>query len=117
MKDGKIIECTHKLIEVTDTIEEDAEIAQMVTNLEAPYVEHLNEKVGETKIGLHRYLRLETPMDNLLLESLLDVTNAEIAFSNGCVMVVPYNQALLQCVMCGILYRRIHRFQSLNELD
>lgn len=48
-----------------------------------PYREILSPIVGHTNIALNRYAQLETTMDNLLLESLLDVSGAEIAFSNG----------------------------------
>ena len=43
----------------------------------------LKQEIGKTNTGLHRYNQLETTMDNFLLEALLDVSGAQLAFSNG----------------------------------
>src|SRR5699024_12618840 len=39
--------------------------------------------IGKTDVALHRYAQLETTMDNLLLQAIVDVSGAELAFSNG----------------------------------
>src|SRR6056297_2669751 len=48
-----------------------------------PHRNKLDKIVGYTKTNLDRYQVLESTMDNFLLQSLIDYTNAEIAFSNG----------------------------------
>ncbi|MEJ8778221.1 bifunctional metallophosphatase/5'-nucleotidase [Pseudogracilibacillus sp. ICA-222130] len=73
----------HRLIEVTEKITPDPEVAALVTELEEPYKEMLDEVVGKTEVALHRYGQLESTMDNLLLEALLWETKADVAFSNG----------------------------------
>jgi 2',3'-cyclic-nucleotide 2'-phosphodiesterase (5'-nucleotidase family) len=45
--------------------------------------EILNEVVGKTNTDLNRYTVLESTMDNFLLKSLIDLTGAQMAFSNG----------------------------------
>lgn len=73
----------HRLIEVTEEVTPDPDVAKLVTELEKPYKEKLDEVVGETGVALHRYGQLESTMDNLLLEALLWETEADVAFSNG----------------------------------
>src|SRR5699024_5684174 len=70
------------LIEVTEEVTPDPDVAKLVTELEKPYKEKLDEVVGETGVALHRYGQLESTMDNLLLEALLWETEADVAFSN-----------------------------------
>lgn len=48
-----------------------------------PYRQKLDQIVGYTETDLHRYGVLESTMDNLLLESMLNYSGAKIAFSNG----------------------------------
>src|SRR5699024_1330104 len=51
--------------------------------LKLPYQEILKPIIGKTDVALHRYAQLETTMDNLLLQAIVDVSSAELAFSNG----------------------------------
>src|SRR5699024_6390579 len=81
--DGKIEHFHHKLIEVASDMSPDPHVQQLVDDTLKPYKKELDEIVGYTDIPLHRYAQLETTMDNLLLEALLDTTSASIAFSNG----------------------------------
>ena len=82
VEDGRVRDYRHALIEVNGDVEPDPEVADLVRAALAPYPE-LREVVGETERPLHRGTVLEAPMDNLLLHALLDVTDAQIAFSNG----------------------------------
>lgn len=81
--DGKIQSFAHQLIEVTEELVPDPEVDKLVNAVMSPDREMLEEVVGQTEIALNRYYQLETTMDNLLLEALLDATGAELAFSNG----------------------------------
>ena len=81
--DGKIQSFAHQLIEVTEELVPDPEVDKLVNAVMSPDRAMLEEVVGQTEVALNRYYQLETTMDNLLLEALLDATGAELAFSNG----------------------------------
>jgi len=73
----------HKLIDVDMSIRPDPVVDEIVQRALEPHREMLSERVGKTLTDLHRNLIMESPMDNLLLQALIDLTGAEIAFSNG----------------------------------
>jgi len=83
VEDGSITGHSHELIPVTESIPPDPHVDALVHEITAPHQELLQQVVGKTQIPLHRYGVMETTMDNLLLESLLHATHAELAFSNG----------------------------------
>lgn len=83
IEDGRIVNCHHDLIVVDESIEPNPEVQQLVEEASAPHAEELTSIVGETSTPLHRYRVLEATMDNLLLQSLRDLTGAQLAFSNG----------------------------------
>ncbi|OPG15110.1 bifunctional metallophosphatase/5'-nucleotidase [Ferroacidibacillus organovorans] len=83
IEDGKIRDYRHTLIEVAQSIPPDREVAALVEQALLPHQEMLQAIVGQTETALHRYAQLETTMDNLLLESILEVAETELAFSNG----------------------------------
>lgn len=79
----KIVAYQHELIEISANIESDPEIEQMLQEVLKDDTDFLEQKIGRTDIPLHRYGALEATMDNLLLDSMIDLTGAELAFSNG----------------------------------
>jgi 2',3'-cyclic-nucleotide 2'-phosphodiesterase (5'-nucleotidase family) len=81
--DGRVVDYDHALIVVEEEIEPDAEVQQLVDQTLAPYRGELGRVVGQTVTPLNRYRVLESTMDNLLLQSMLDLTGAQLAFSNG----------------------------------
>jgi 2',3'-cyclic-nucleotide 2'-phosphodiesterase (5'-nucleotidase family) len=81
--DGHVVDYQHTLITVSEDIAPDPEVQQLVDEARAPYQAALSDVVGQTATALNRYRVLEATMDNLLLQSLLDVTGAQLAFSNG----------------------------------
>ncbi len=83
LEDGKIVDYQHQLIEVSESIEPDKEVDDLLENAMRPYRLILGEVVGQTRVPLDRGLNLEATMDNFLLTTLLQHTGAEIAFSNG----------------------------------
>jgi 2',3'-cyclic-nucleotide 2'-phosphodiesterase (5'-nucleotidase family) len=83
VEDGKIVGWDHELIVVDEDIEPDPEVQTLVEEALAPHAEELAAVVGETATPLHRYRVLEATMDNLLLQSLRELTGAQLAFSNG----------------------------------
>jgi len=73
----------HRLVEINESIEPDKGVQEMVDNAKEPYKDKMQEVVGETEIGLARDRVMETTMDNLLLKAMIEVSGAEMAFSNG----------------------------------
>src|SRR6056297_2669057 len=80
---SKVVDFKHQLITVEKSIKEDEEVKAEIEKIMKPHREKLNEVLGYTDIALHRNLVMESTMDNFLLDSLLDLTGAEMAFSNG----------------------------------
>lgn len=83
IEDGKIAHFHHELIEVSEDITPDAHMQKLVDGIHETNQDMLETVIGQTSTHLHRYAQLETTMDNLLLQALLDSTGAEVAFSNG----------------------------------
>jgi 2',3'-cyclic-nucleotide 2'-phosphodiesterase (5'-nucleotidase family) len=83
VEDGHVVDYGHQLIVVEEAIEPNAEVQQLVDETLAPYRDELSQVVGQTVTPLNRYRVLEATMDNLLLQSMLDLTGAQLAFSNG----------------------------------
>jgi sulfur-oxidizing protein SoxB len=83
IEDKKIIDFNHTLVVLDETVTEDKSMKQLVDQQLTPYREKLQQVWGTTDTDLSRYEVLESSMDNFLLESLLEYTNAQLAFSNG----------------------------------
>lgn len=83
IEDKKIIDYNHKLVVLDETIEEDKEMKILVDEKMKVYRDKLKKVWGKTETDLNRYEVLESTMDNFLLNSLIDYTNAQLAFSNG----------------------------------
>jgi 2',3'-cyclic-nucleotide 2'-phosphodiesterase (5'-nucleotidase family) len=80
---GRITAFSHELIEIDESIEPDPEIEDLINALMKPHRELLSEELGVVETPLHRYRVLESTMDNFLLKSLMRLTGAQMAFSNG----------------------------------
>ena len=83
MTNGKITGYEHELIEVESKINPDPAMTKIIERVLSPFTAELSAIVGETATALNRAAMLETTMDNFLLESLLEASGAELAFSNG----------------------------------
>ena len=81
--DGQVVGYQHQLIEVTSTTQPDPIVDELVKQALALYKNELAEVVGETFTALNRGTTMETTMDNLLLQVLLESTGSQLAFSNG----------------------------------
>ncbi|MFW6142298.1 MAG: bifunctional metallophosphatase/5'-nucleotidase [Candidatus Saliniplasma sp.] len=73
----------HELVSMDRSIDEDPIVKKMVEDVLSPHKEKLDTVVGETETPLTRNRVLESTMDDLLLRSILNETDAAIAFSNG----------------------------------
>lgn len=83
IEDNKIVDYSHKLIVLDEKIKEDREMKSLVDEKMKPYREKLEKIWGKTETDLNRYQVLESTMDNFLLNSIMDYTGAQMAFSNG----------------------------------
>ncbi|NLA38066.1 MAG: bifunctional metallophosphatase/5'-nucleotidase [Methanomicrobiales archaeon] len=79
----RVTKFDHDLIIVSEAIRPHPEVEDMIGRIMDPHREYLSRVVGETRTGLNRNTILEATMDNLLLQALLEVTDADVAFSNG----------------------------------
>jgi sulfur-oxidizing protein SoxB len=73
----------HDLIVVGEAIRPHPEVEEKVSAVMDPHRERLSRVVGETRTALNRNTVLEATMDNFLLQALLSITDADMAFSNG----------------------------------
>jgi 2',3'-cyclic-nucleotide 2'-phosphodiesterase (5'-nucleotidase family) len=80
---GRVTDYKHRLMIVGEEIEPDPGMQAQVDELIGPFREELERVVGETATGLNRCTLLESTMDNMLLQSMLRATGAEVGFSNG----------------------------------
>ncbi|MHB8931352.1 MAG: bifunctional metallophosphatase/5'-nucleotidase [Melioribacteraceae bacterium] len=80
---GQIVDYRHRLIEVEAGTQPDPAVDELIRQALAPYKNELSEVVGETATALNRGTTLESTMDNFLLQTLLESTGAQLAFSNG----------------------------------
>lgn len=80
---GRIVDYRHRLVEVSADLPEDSETAALIHASLSPYREMLAEVVGQTSTDLYRGLVFESTLDNFILQTLLEQTGAEAAFSNG----------------------------------
>jgi 2',3'-cyclic-nucleotide 2'-phosphodiesterase (5'-nucleotidase family) len=80
---GKISSYEHQLIEVESSIIPDPAMSEIIGSVLEPFKDRLDTVVGETATPLNRYTMLESTMDNFLLQSIMEVSGAELAFSNG----------------------------------
>lgn len=83
IKKGKILDYKHELIVLHESIEKDKKMEKKIKKLLESDRKYLNQVIGRTNTDLNRSTVLESTMDNFLLKSLIDVTGAELAFSNG----------------------------------
>lgn len=81
--DGKIKSYEHELVVLDDKFEENQNMKSKVEDIMKPHRNKLDKIVGYTETNLDRYQVLESTMDNFLLQSLINYTGAEVAFSNG----------------------------------
>jgi len=80
---GQIINYRHQLIEVEVSMQPDPAVDELIKQALLPYKIELSEVVGETASALNRATTMESTMDNFLLQTLLESTGAQLAFSNG----------------------------------
>lgn len=83
IQDRRVLDFQHELLTVEESLPPDVTVQALVDETLAPHRQELSQVAGHTATALNRNTMLESTMDNLLLQSLLDQTGAQIAFANG----------------------------------
>jgi S-sulfosulfanyl-L-cysteine sulfohydrolase len=84
VKSGKVADIRYRLLPVfSNQLKADPEMAALITRVRAPFETKLAEKLGVTDGLLYRRGNFNGSWDQLLVDALMDVQGAEIAFSPG----------------------------------
>jgi sulfur-oxidizing protein SoxB len=84
VKDGKVADFRYKLLPIfANMLPADREMQALIDNVRAPYAAKLSEKLGTTQGTLYRRGNFNGTGDQLIIDALMDVQGAEIAFSPG----------------------------------
>lgn len=84
VRDGKVADFRYKLLPVfANMLQPDPQMQALVQRVRAPYEARLAEKLAVTEGTLYRRGNFNGSGDQLLLDALMDVQGAEIAFSPG----------------------------------
>ena len=84
VRDGKVQGYKYRLLPVfSNLLEADREMAALVTSVRAPFQAKLDEKLATTEGLLYRRGNFNGTVDQLILDALMKVKGAEIAFSPG----------------------------------
>jgi len=84
VKNGKVADFRFKLLPVfSNLIEPDAKMAAFIDKVRAPYKARLEEKLAVSESLLYRRGNFNGTFDQLICDALVDVMNAEMAFSPG----------------------------------
>jgi sulfur-oxidizing protein SoxB len=84
VKDKKVIDFRYKLLPVfSNMLPADKEMDALITKIRAPYEAKLNEVLGVSEGLLYRRGNFNGTGDQLLVDALMDVQGADLAFSPG----------------------------------
>jgi sulfur-oxidizing protein SoxB len=84
VKNRQVTDFRYKLMPVfANLLPADAEMQALITRIRAPYLSELQKTLAITEGGLYRRGNFNGTGDQLLLDAMLDVQSAEIAFSPG----------------------------------
>ncbi len=121
VRDGKIVDYRYNLLPVfSNLIEPDKEMADYITNVRAPYLDRLNEELAVTDDLLYRRGNFNGTFDQLICDAMLEVQDAEVAFSPGFrwgVSVLPGEPITFEHVMTqtAITYPNVTRNEMTGE--
>jgi sulfur-oxidizing protein SoxB len=119
VKDGKVTDYRYKLLPVfANLIEPDAAMAAHIEQVRAPYLDQLGEELAVTDETLYRRGNFNGTFDQVICDALMQVADAEIAFSPGFrwgVSVLPGDPITFEHVMTqtAITYPNVTR----NEIS
>lgn len=84
VKDGRVVDFRYKLLPVfSDYLEADADMAALIESVRSPFAEKLAEPLAVTDELLYRRGNFNGTFDQVILDALMAVKDAEIAFSPG----------------------------------
>ena len=84
VKNGKVRDYRYRLLPVfSNYIEADPQMAKLISDVRKPYLSKLNEELGVADELLYRRGNFNGTFDQLILDAMLDVQEADIAFSPG----------------------------------
>jgi sulfur-oxidizing protein SoxB len=84
VKNKRITDYRYKLLPIfANMLPADSEMQALITKVRAPYEAKLNEKLAVTEGTLYRRGNFNGTGDQLLLDALMDVQGADLAFSPG----------------------------------
>ncbi len=84
VKNGKVRDFRYRLLPIFSSfIEPDIEMSTFINDVRKPYIKRLNEQLGVADEALYRRGNFNGTFDQLILDAMLDVQEADIAFSPG----------------------------------
>ncbi|MHB8914446.1 MAG: thiosulfohydrolase SoxB [Thiobacillus sp.] len=84
VKDGRVADYRYHLLPVfSDLLPADPDVQATIDRVRAPYLSQLQEPLGEAHELLYRRGNFNGSWDQLIIDALLEVNDAEIAFSPG----------------------------------
>ena len=84
VKDKRVTDFRYKLLPIfANVLPPDADMARLIQKIRAPYEAKLSEKLAVTEGTLYRRGNFNGTGDQLLVDALMDVQGADIAFSPG----------------------------------
>ncbi len=84
VKGGKVVDFRYRLLPIfANQLKADPAMAELITQVRAPYAARLAEKLAVTDGLLYRRGNFNGSWDQLICDALMDVQGAEIAFSPG----------------------------------
>ena len=84
VRDRRLADCRYRLLPVfSDLLEPDRAMTDLIRRLRAPHEARLAEKLAVTEGVLYRRGNFTGTLDQVILDALMEVKSAEIAFSPG----------------------------------
>lgn len=84
-ENGKLINDEYELIEVNPgKLPKDLETEKLISEIEQPFLEDMNQIIGYSKIPLYRYFVIENTIDTMILDALAwKNPDVDVVLSNG----------------------------------
>lgn len=84
VRDGRMMGFKHKLIPIfSDVIAPDAQVAALIDEQRAPYINELTEVIGQSESLLYRRGNFNGSWDDLICQALIEERDADISMSPG----------------------------------
>ena len=84
VRDGRMMGFKHKLIPIfSDVITPDAQVAALIDEQRAPYINELTEVIGQSESLLYRRGHFNGSWDDLICQALIEERDADISMSPG----------------------------------